>query len=185
MKKDSTNVFKRHHAVDIYKWYIDQQLKNNPRYYTVYDKVLSMRGVRVLMSKNFKGEENIVMTYTMFKSILDKVNKLIIKTLLKGEKIYFGNSLGYIQGSRIERNFNKKSVDFVGTKKLREESGDQEVTVYRTSDTYCRIAWKKVYTLPNTSVYEFKPCKNFRQEFHLALVADEMLQYSFTFYKRA
>lgn len=190
MKQDKNPLdvdLKINYTTDIYKWYIEEQLKKNSKYYTRYDKTLSMKGIKLLMTREASGKEVIVMSYTTFRSIIEKVNKLIVDTVLRGEKVYFGRSLGHIQGSRIERNYNKKIINFTETNKLRLETGDNNVKVYHTSDTYCRIAWKKLRTLANSSIYEFKPtkgAKGFRKTFSRALTDNPLLQYVFPLYKR-
>lgn len=188
MSKDKNPVdvdIKVNYTTDVYKWYVEEQLKKNPKLFTRYDKTLSMKGIKLLMTKEPSGKEVIVMSYTMFRSIVEKCNKLIVDTLLKGEKFYFGKSLGHIQGSRIERNFNKRIINYTETNKLRAETGDKDIKVYHTSDTYCRIAWKKLRTLLNSSVYEFKPTKGFRKTFSKTLMDNPLLQYTFPLYKRA
>lgn len=188
MKRDKNPLdvdLKVNYTTDVYRWYVEEQLKKNPKYFTKYDKTLSMKGIKLLMTTEANGKESIVMSYTMFRAIIEKVNKLIVETLLRGEKIYFGKSLGHIQGSRIERNYNKKIINYTETNKLRAQTGDETVKVYHTSDTYCRIAWKKLRTLANSSIYEFKPTKGFRKTFSRTLIENPLLQYQFTLYKRA
>lgn len=175
---------KVNYTADIYRWYVQEQLKANPSYYTAYDKLLSIKGILLLLKRGKKNEEIIVMSYTIFRSIIEKCNKLIVQTLIKGEPFYFGKSLGHIQGSRIERNFSKKRMNYAETNKLRKETGDLNVIVYHTSDSYCRIAWKKVQTLRNSSIYELKPAKGFRASFSEALVKDPLLQYAFQYFKQ-
>ena len=173
-----------HHVIDMYKEYVRKQLESNSRLYTVYDRVLCIKGLHLLCKKNYQGQEEIVMSYTIFRSILEKCNSLIIQAILTGEKFYFGHSLGYIEGSRIERNFEKKKVNYKATKLLRESSGNPEAVVYHTDNTYCRIAWKKLRTLANSVVYEFTPAKHVKNTFSTTLTSNPSLQFLFTLYKR-
>lgn len=183
MKKNKKDIF-TYHVIDMYRAYIQKEMGKNPNYYTVYDRILCIKDLHLLCKKNSRGKEEIVMSYTLFRSILEKCNKLIIDSILTGEKFYFGHSLGYIEGSRIERNFEKKMVNYKATKELQEKTGNPELVVYHTDNTYCRIAWKKLRTLMNSVFYEFIPTVHFKREFSSTLTANPTLQFLFTLYKR-
>ncbi len=184
MKKGKVKDIFTHHVIDMYREYIKKEMDANPNLYLVYDRVLCIKDLHLLCKRNSRGKEEIVMSYTLFRSILEKCNKLIIDALLTGEKFYFGHSLGYIEGSRIERNFEKKMVNYKATKELQEETGNPELVVYHTDNTYCRIAWKKLRTLLNSVFYEFVPTVHFKRQFSTTLTANPTIQFLFTLYKR-
>lgn len=182
---------KVNHVIDMYKWYIEEKMKKDPTLCTRYDSVLAMKGYRILVrpkfdvdGKHLKGKDEIIMTYTLFRSILEKCNTLIIDTILEGEQFYFGNSLGHLEGARIERNFKKKVIDRGTTFRLRKELNDPSFVAFHTGDSYCRIAWKKIKTLRTVRFYKLDISYSVRSKFSNALLQDELLQYKFTYYKR-
>lgn len=184
MKRNKEYDLGRNHVIDMYKDYIDREMASNPNYYQVNDRVLRVKGVQVLCKKNSRGKEEVVMSYTIFRSIIEKCNKLISDALLVGEKFYFGHSLGYIEGARIERNFEKKKVNFGETNRMRAQTGDNSITIYHTDNSYCRISWQKLRTLSNSNIYEFLPAKKFKNIFSTTLTKNPSLKFLFTFYKR-
>ncbi len=95
-------------------------------------------------------------TYTLFKYIISKFNKKIVNKVLDGKEFYMGHRLGTISIRRIERNFDKKSVNYFETKKLKEQGIDK--VVYYTDDHWFRWYWTKAKCqVPNKSVYKFSP----------------------------
>ena len=85
-------------------------------------------------------------TYTLFKYIISKFNKKIVNKVLDGT----------ISIRRIERNFDKKSVNYFETKRLKEQGIDK--VVYYTDDHWFRWYWTKAKCqVPNKSVYKFSP----------------------------
>jgi len=103
-----------------------------------------------------KKYPNTDVTYTLYKYIISKLNKKIVDRVLKGKEFYFGHRLGTISIKRVERNFDKKSVNYFETKKLKEQGIDK--VVYYTDDHWFRWYWAKAKCqVPNKSVYKFSP----------------------------
>jgi len=103
-----------------------------------------------------KKYPNTDVTYTLYKYIISKLNKKIVDKVLKGKEFYFGHRLGTISIKRVERNFDKKSVNYFETKKLKEQGIDK--VVYYTDDHWFRWYWAKAKCqVPNKSVYKFSP----------------------------
>lgn len=103
-----------------------------------------------------KKHPNTDVTYTLYKYIISKLNKKIVDKVLKGKEFYFGHRLGTISIKRVERNFDKKSVNYFETKKLKAQGIDK--VVYYTDDHWFRWYWAKAKCqVPNKSVYKFSP----------------------------
>ncbi len=103
-----------------------------------------------------KKYPNTDVTYTLYKYIISKLNKKIVDKVLKGKEFYFGHRLGTISIKRVERNFDKKSVNYFETKKLKAQGIDK--VVYYTDDHWFRWYWAKAKCqVPNKSVYKFSP----------------------------
>ncbi len=95
-------------------------------------------------------------TYTLYKYIISKLNKKIVEKTLEGKEFYFGHRLGTISIKRVERNFDKKSVNYFETKKLKAQGVDK--VVYYTDDYWFRWYWAKAKCqVTNKSVYKFSP----------------------------
>ena len=92
----------------------------------------------------------------LYKYIISKFNKKLVKKVLEGKEFYLGYKLGTISIRRIERNFDKKSVNYFETKKLKAQGIDK--VVYYTDDHWFRWYWaKRRCKVPNKSVYKFSP----------------------------
>ena len=92
-----------------------------------------------------------------------KDNKIVVNSsnknfnkVLEGKEFYLGYKLGTISIRRIERNFDKKSVNYFETKKLKAQGIDK--VVYYTDDHWFRWYWAKRRSKePNKSVNKFSP----------------------------
>lgn len=166
---------------DMYRWYIAKMLRENPSYWTEYDKLIRRKNIHVLFKKNIKGEVVVHMTYTWFRAIIEKNNTKAKEYIINGYRYKLGPDLGYILARRVERNFSKPKVDVIATMKYRKETG-LKTTIYFTDDDYCRIAWHKLGRVRNESVYLFKPCKEFRLTFSQALIKNTVLKFKYLFF---
>ena len=94
-------------------------------------------------------------TYTQFKYILSLFNKKAIDQILQGRELNLHNRLGIIRIKKVKRNFNKKTVDWSETNKLKEQGINK--FVFYTDDYWYRWAWeKRTCNIPNKSVYSFR-----------------------------
>tara|TARA_R100000458_G_C8230049_1_gene212012 strand:- start:650 stop:1087 length:438 start_codon:yes stop_codon:yes gene_type:complete len=113
-------------------------------------------GAKDMFRYFLKKYPNTDVTYTLYKYIISKLNKKIVDKVLKGKEFYFGHRLGTISIKRVERNFDKKSVNYFETKKLKAQGIDK--VVYYTDDHWFRWYWAKAKCqVPNKSVYKFSP----------------------------
>src|SRR5438105_1937739 len=78
-------------------------------HYRIYSKVGN--GVREMMS------------YPRFKAIIAEWFSRAQDYIINGQPLALGNSLGRIDARRVERNFDKKSVNWGATKRLWERIG--------------------------------------------------------------
>lgn len=158
--------FTSHTAFDMYMFYTKKLLQNNKNYVSANDQILKRNGIDVIYKQGPSGkikDREIVMTYTMFKSIITMYNKIAQEYVTEGVPLRLGHGLGYLQARRIERNFNRLHVDIIST--MQERRRGVETTIYHTDEDYCRIAWVKLHCITNESYYEFRPCKAFKSVF--------------------
>lgn len=95
-------------------------------------------------------------TYTQFKYIISRFNKIAAAKILEGETLNLGNRLGKIRIRRVKRNHNKLSVDWMATNRLKADGINK--LVYFTDEYWYRWYWeKKACQIPNKSVYKFRP----------------------------
>jgi len=94
-----------------------------------------------------------------FKNYMDMYNSLnteISRILLLGDKYYFPGKLGGLQIATYDRNFNKKTINFGATNKLKKE-GKTDQPIYYTDDTYTApVFLKDLSFVPNYKYYKFK-----------------------------
>lgn len=165
----------------MYRWYIHKMLRANPTYWTEYDQAIRKKGIVTLMKKSTLGKDQVHMTYTWFRAIIEKNNSKARGYVINGYKYNLGFGLGYLLARRIERNFSKPKVNVVATVLHRRSSLTKD-TIYYLDDDYCRIAWHKVGDVRNESVYLFKPCKDFRLDFSRSLFNNPVLKYKYLFF---
>lgn len=167
---------------DIYRWYVAKMLKENPGFWTEYDGLTRKKGIYILCKK-VNGKTAVHMTYTCFRAILEKNNTKAKEALIRGERYSLGSHLGYLLARRVERNFARPKVNIIETAHYRRNNPDKpDMRIYHTDDDYCRIAWHKLGDVKNESVYEFKPCKEFRLGFSASLQTNPSLKYKYLFF---
>jgi hypothetical protein len=95
-------------------------------------------------------------TYTLYKYVVSEFNKKVSELILEGHSFNMGHRLSSIRIKKIARSFNKPTVDWGETNKLRKEG--IKTIVYYTDDFYFRWHWEKARCLvKNKSVYSFTP----------------------------
>lgn len=95
-------------------------------------------------------------TYTQLKYVLSLFNKKAIEYILQGGSLNFHNRLGKLRIKKIKRNFNRKTIDWQETNKLKAQGINKYV--FYTDDYWYRWFWeKRTCTIPNKSVYSFRP----------------------------
>ena len=125
------------------------------------------------MYKYFKKKyPDTEVTYTLYKYVISKFNHKVVDAILEGQTFYPGHQLGRLKIKRVERNFEKKSVNYFETKKLKEQGIDK--VVYWTDDHWFRWYWEKaICQVANKSVYKFTPTKGNRKKLSDKLKLDE------------
>jgi hypothetical protein len=173
---------KMNSSQDMYRWYIAKMLKENPDFYTEYDNLIRKKGIVVLMKK-VNGKKEVHMSYTWFKSIVERNNSKAKLAVINGKRYNLGHGLGYLQARRVERNFSKPKINVIETVRYRKTNPDKSKNViYYTDQDYCRIAWHKIGGARNESVYEFKPAKEFRLSFSKAQFEWPNLKFKYLFF---
>ena len=95
-------------------------------------------------------------TYALYKHIISRFNKRVSELILEGEVFNMGQRLGTIRIKKIPRTFNKPTIDWGETNRLKKQ-GIKKL-VYYTDDYYYRWNWDKHRCLvKNKSVYTFAP----------------------------
>lgn len=174
---------KTHTLIDIYVWYIEKVLRENPTFYTKSDQSMKMKGIHSIYHK-VKGEEVMYMSYLWFRKIIERHNTLARSEITQGRCFSLGAGLGYLRARRVERNFATPTVNVVATvhyRKAHPEKG--KVLVYRMTPDYVRIAWHKG-VIKNGSIYEFSTCSVFRKQLSKANADDTALKYQYLFFPR-
>ena len=179
---------------DVYQLYVKKLLEENPGWYTRWSISLRMSNATV---HNENGKE--VMSWSLWKKIIEEYYFRAKTKIIQGEDFRIGGSLGIIRMIRVERNYEKKTINWGATRKLNKFKPDgKPLLVYFTDEDYCRVGWAKTTRIPNISSYNFTAAhrssttdrtsasKGFRQELHRALKMDPSLKYRYKFhpYKR-
>ena len=95
-------------------------------------------------------------TYTLYKYTLSKFLKKAVLKILDGETFYLGHKLGAVRIKRVERNFEKPTIDWYETNKLKAQGINKHI--YYTDNDWSRWFWEKPKApLKNKSVYKFNP----------------------------
>lgn len=95
-------------------------------------------------------------TYSLYKHIISRFNKRVSEEILEGQVFNMGQRLGTIRIKKIPRTFNKPTIDWGETNRLKKQGIKQ--LVYYTDDYYYRWNWDKHRCLvKNKSVYTFAP----------------------------
>jgi hypothetical protein len=168
----------------MYKAWCKQALADHPGYTAVYDGRMRMLGITIIY-KIENGKQVMVMSYTMFRLIIEMYNKYASEAVIQGHRFDLGGRLGYIYPARIERHFSSLRCDIVATKRARKTEPNHPAVFFTDSD-YCIIKWQKLHQVRNGTVYEFKPAKHtMAHNFYTALRLNPMLKsnYKFCAYK--
>lgn len=178
--------YKMNTAFDMYKWYVKKICESDKTLRTVYDDVLKAKGIDIVY-REVKGKREIYITYTIFKSILERNNTLAREAVIEGEVYKLSNSLGYLRARRIERNFAKPTVDVIATVnywKENPEAKERKIKIYHQDDDFVRIAWhKNAYKgVRNITAFDFKPCKDFRVSFARENKSRPLLKFNYLFH---
>lgn len=100
-------------------------------------------------------------TYSGYKHIISRFNKRVSELVLEGRVFNMGYRLGTIRIKKIPRTFNKPTIDWGETNRLKKQ-GIKKL-VYYTDDYYYRWNWDKHRCLvKNKSVYTFQPTAGFK-----------------------
>ena len=95
-------------------------------------------------------------TYSLYKHIIAEFNKKVSEVILDGQVFNMGHRLGTIRIKRIPRSFNKPTIDWHETNKLKKQGINK--LIYYTDDYYFRWNWDKHRCMvKNKSVYTFSP----------------------------
>lgn len=190
-----------YHLNDIWQRYVLQLLAanpdwstgRNPKAFKDYRKNYYVYRPYDKFDTKLRNKRVEVMNFGKFSEIVETYYSRAKIAIIQGEALVLGNRLGKIHIERIERSFKKKKVDFAKTKKypkvLDPETGKmkREVVVYFTDDDWSRIAWKKTGTIPNQTVYQFRPTqalknrKGFSQMLADALAENKLLKYRYIY----
>jgi hypothetical protein len=177
---------RNHLVTDIYKAWCAKKLKEDPSLSLVYDHRYRAHELRVLVSGRVKvsnrvvNEGVVVMSYLLFRTILEAYNKEAIKLIIEGEALELGNRMGYILAKRRGRNYNRKKINIHATKLARIEEPDHP-PIYYTSEDYCMLSWKKPKSITNERVYSFIAAPTLKRAFKKALYENSLLKFTYPF----
>jgi hypothetical protein len=173
-----------HNIKTMYATYVKRLLKDNPDYWALYSN--KHQRTYTVYKKTERGVKEI-MSYVRFKQIVITWFLKAQDRIIEGQALHL-KSLGVIRAARVERNFNKKSINFIETNKQpKNELGKPTKVVYYDTPDWCRIRWEKPYDLTWIKVYEFSPMDSrkglcgFKDKFREALKASPELQYLYPF----
>lgn len=175
---------KNHTVVDMYKAWCAQQLKEHSNYYDGYDKYIRSAAwcgrIRTIYKKE-DGKEVMVMSYTMFRLIIEMYNKYAADAIIHGHRFDLGSKLGYLFPARVERSFGRPRFDVVATVQTRKKDPTHPAIYHLTPD-YCMVKWQKYYKTKNESVYTFITAKHtFRSDFSMANKKNPILKTNYKF----
>jgi hypothetical protein len=172
---------KNHTVIDMYKAWCKIALQGNSKYYKKYDYRMKMTGCPIIYCLE-EGKEVMIMSYTMFRLIIETYNKYAGEAIIEGQRFTLGAQLGYIAGGRMERNMNKIRCDMVATRRAREIDPTHPAIFYTDPDLYL-IWWTKLHKIKNETVYTFVPAKHTLQaQFYRAIAANPILKTNFRYY---
>ena len=137
------------------------------------------------------------LSYSQFRDVCHLFNKKAVTELLKGNRIFMKNRLGYLQVVRIPRSYHKPRVNWGESKKYREEllaegkklynkkTGEgQKWLIYYTDEFFVRYYWsKKNASIKNKTLYRFDPSRGAigaKTQLNQLLESDELAYLNFT-----
>ncbi len=94
-----------------------------------------------------------IVKYTHYEKILRRVMYLLCQKILQGHELK--TPLGIFMIWKC-RNTTVDRMDYRATRRLREESGDQEAVVKRTNEWWYRIDWTKSLIVKNLNAFAFR-----------------------------
>lgn len=168
-----------HTAVDMYKAWCKEKLRDNPGYTHEYDYVKKIPGARIIRDE----QGNVVMNYTLFRNILETYNRTAGDMIIEGKRLRLGKYLGIVQALRAEIKFGKLRVNWGATKRARKTEPTHPV-IYMTQEECVVIRWIKPKRITNESVYHFAPAVNgngLRERFNEANRTDPLLRTQYKF----
>lgn len=175
---------KNHTVVDMYKAWCAQKLKEHPNYFEKYDNFTRSASwcgrIRVIYKKE-NGKEVMVMSYAMFRLIIEMYNKYAADAIIHGRRFDLGSKLGYLFPARVERSFARPKFDVIATMQTRKKIPDHPAIYHLTPD-YCMVKWQKYYQTKNESVYTFITARHtFREAFSTANKQNPILKTNYKF----
>lgn len=192
-KKTST-----YYPGDVYEKWVDKFLQENPDYWAGACRSKKRKREFIYRSQNIRkdkgnkpnqGKEVVTeMSFSRWLKIVEVYYLLARKDIIQGKKVSFGYRLGRIRARTVSRNFKNKQINWVETKKQPlipnpDKPGKlkRERVIYFTSETYSKIAWEKIRSIPNEAMYKFVPSGGgkrrggFKNEFKTALNENPLL----------
>lgn len=175
---------KNYTVVDMYITYCLRKVAADLTLTLEYDAYYARKGIRLLVREKKGGGKEVVMTYALFRNIIETYNNYAAQAVIEGAAFSLGNKLGYIHGRRIERDFNRPKVNVIATVKARRIPGQEtHPAIYHTDEDYCRIGWAKLHRIRNESVYSFVPASHtFKDRFSQSLMKNPVLKFNYTYY---
>jgi len=177
---------KNHLVIDMYKAWCAKKLKEDTDLSLVYDTCYKAHGLKVLYKGRVKRSNRVVkqgemvMSYNLFRTIIEAYNLEAIKLVIEGETLELGNRMGKIFAKTRGRNFNRRRLDFEATAKARQIEPNHP-DIFHTSEDYCRISWKKGKYIQNESIYIFVVSSTFKTAFKSALRSNPLLKHIYPF----
>jgi len=179
----------RHTVKHVWKAYIAKYLKENPEAWS--------KG-QGLFVKNAKGDVKEVMTYKLFREIIERFFDKAKVAIINGEAVRVP-CMGAIAAKRIQRDFRakRKAVNWgksvaKGGEKLENGRISPDKLYHHTDDTYARICWWKP-KVTNIQIYRFEPTnkssgttedcitKGFKTQFAQAMTNDPYLKFRYIY----
>lgn len=180
---------RKHMCIDMYQAYVMKLLKENPSYWSRYDKHISNYWIFRTVKEGGTSRVDTVTSYGEFRSIIEHYFNKAKDAIIMGATLSMGSQIGYIAARRVERNFSKKIVDFHKTSKQpKGEDGKPVMIIYFDDDDWIRIGWEKTQHIPNAGVYKFCPtCDDmrgggFKKEFSMANRRNPLLKYKYRYF---
>ena len=174
---------------DVYIAYATRLLKENPEYWSKYNRPRVMSHYWIYVKRKNKVVE--VMNFDRWLSIIKTYVTKSMSCIIEGETLVLGHNLGRIAGKHIERNHENKQVNWEETRKqpkiLSPVTGKMipERFIYFTEDYYPRIGWFKTKKLTNETVYEFSPTsgkRGFKTTFSKAHRENPLLKFRYQYF---
>lgn len=176
---------KNHTVVDMYKAWCRKTLEDHSTYFQEYDPAVRNGngwGYVGIIYEIQEGSKIMIMSYAMFRLILEAFNKYAVEAIIEGHTLSLDSKLGHIAGARIERNLEKIRCDMVATREARKIDSTHPAIFYTDPDLYI-VWWSKMHKVKNETVYTFVPAKyNFRAKFYQAIRARPILKMNYKYY---